>query len=175
MLETKIYKIALIGNPGVGKTTILHWWKYKSFNKNYLASINVDFSTVYYEDCKFVFVDFAGAKRFKVTQREYFLQCKLGLVVFDLSNKNTLDDELLIKIKSLFDENNLGEVPLILVGCKADKMVGEVGKDVNRFIQKFETIFHPEKNKKIPFIETSAKIGTNCNLVLDRISDLLVN
>ena len=63
------YKLVFLGDQGVGKTSIITRFMYDSFDKNYQATIGIDFlsKTMYLEDrtVRLQLWDTAGQERFR--------------------------------------------------------------------------------------------------------------
>lgn len=118
-----LYKAVIIGNSGVGKSSILIRFAENQFQDHYLATIGVDFRfktiTIDNKNVKFQIWDTAGQERFRTITSAYYRGSQAILLVFDLT-----DQQSFIDIHKFW----MGEVTqyaerdalLILVGNKSD-------------------------------------------------------
>jgi len=152
------FKILLLGSPAVGKTSILHKFVKNTFAHNYATTIGMNFLT---KDLKFtkkdkaklVVWDFAGQKRFKSLQKDFYKAGNGALLIFDLTRAETFDD--IDEWRSGIAEVLQNDIPFILIGNKMD-LIEELG----RGIEADDSREYAEGKGSI-YIETSAKTGEN--------------
>lgn len=94
------YKLVFLGDQGVGKTSIITRFMYDSFDKNYQATIGIDFlsKTMYLEDrtVRLQLWDTAGQERFRSLIPSYIRDSSVAVVVYDITSKlNTLNYSIL--------------------------------------------------------------------------------
>ena len=166
MENSKCYEfnVILIGDSGVGKTSILAKFIEGNFENNQKCTINVEFKTKNLKIdkdlyAKLTIYDTAGQERYRSLTRQYYHLANGIVLVFDLTDENSFNS-LNKWIKEIDD--NTKNVEVILVGNKSDLK--------NRVINnsKAEQFAH-EKNFK--YTETSAKEGTNVLLLFEELSN----
>jgi small GTP-binding protein len=170
----KNYKVLVVGNPGVGKTSFIRQCSEGYFLDKYKATIGVDFSTVDVEgsdgtlDGKLALWDIAGQERFGAMNRIYFKGAFGAFVMVDASDSVALETARLWK-KEL-DEKvmapNGEKLPIVLLANKCDLPHVLTGASLDRFCA---------EHGFSAWLFTSAKDGTNadeCNaLILGHIRD----
>lgn len=116
-----IVKAALVGEYGVGKTSIFQRYIYDKLS--YQPTIGVDFMSntehVGEYEVKLHLWDTAGQERFHSIVRTYFRSVYLFILVFDLTNRASFDG-LHHWAKEIANETIYGH-RLLLVGNKADR------------------------------------------------------
>lgn len=169
-----IYKICLVGDGGVGKTSMVFRYTDNAFKENYIMTIGSNFAvkTVEfpeYPEYTFTlqFWDLAGQPRFNVVRPLFYRGAKAVIYVFDLTRRDSFEN--LINWKAEI-EKNLGPKPSILVGNKLD-LAEQGSKRVE--IQEAE-LFKSQLNAKL-YIETSAKDGSNIDRVFKKSIESILN
>jgi len=85
------YKLVFLGDQGVGKTSIITRFMYDSFDKNYQATIGIDFlsKTMYLEDrtVRLQLWDTAGQERFRSLIPSYIRDSSVAVIVYDITSK----------------------------------------------------------------------------------------
>ena len=118
-------KIVILGASGVGKTSILNRYVKKQFIDIVSSTIGVDFMKAEVEleggvKRKFTIWDTAGSERFRGVASSYFKGAVGIVVVFDLTDPDSLE-----KCDLINDEiRNFGEsdAVLVLAGNKSDRI-----------------------------------------------------
>jgi small GTP-binding protein len=101
-----IYKVVVIGDGAVGKTSLINKCVENKFEQSYLLTIGSDFKVKEFEFDNFLIKlqlwDLAGQDRFKCVRESYY-QGALGIIgVFDLTNPASME--------SLYTKWILGEM-----------------------------------------------------------------
>ena len=122
-------KVLLVGNFGVGKTSLIRQFVLNEFSEDYISTIGVRVSTKIVnlndEKIKLLIWDVAGTKDDEKVPKAYFLGASAAMYVFDLSREETY---LNIK-KQLETVKKLSGLPdILLVGNKKD-LVSEIEID----------------------------------------------
>ncbi|KAL4657349.1 ras-related protein Rab-38-like [Arapaima gigas] len=90
-----LYKILVIGDLGVGKTSIIKRYVQQTFSTNYRATIGVDFALKVLnwnsETFRLQLWDIAGQERFGNMTRVYYREAVGAFIVFDVTRPATLD------------------------------------------------------------------------------------
>merc|ERR1712196_425783 len=116
------YKLVFLGDQGAGKTSIITRFMYDSFDKNYQATIGIDFlsKTMYLEErtVRLQLWDTAGQERFRSLIPSYIRDSSVAVVVYDITNRASF----LNTSKWIEDVRNErgNDVIIVLVGNKTD-------------------------------------------------------
>lgn len=162
------YKIVLLGNAAVGKTSIMRRFCLGSFQEEYEVSIGGTFqqkAIVLYDDVPITLNiwDTAGQERFKSLMPLYFRDAQAALVVFDLT-----DEESLSGCEYWFNEVHKtrgGKCLMGLVGNKLDSPDRKVtATDVEPIL----------RQHNLEYFETSARTNANIDMVFTRIATQLL-
>lgn len=123
-----LFKVLVIGELGVGKTSIIKRYVHQLFSQNYRATIGVDFAlkVLNWDSRTLVRLqlwDIAGQERFGNMTRVYYKEALGAFVVFDLSRSSTF--EAVLKWKSDLDSKvhlpNGSPIPAVLLANKCDQ------------------------------------------------------
>ncbi|XP_067232389.1 ras-related protein Rab-34 isoform X1 [Chanodichthys erythropterus] len=118
-----VAKIIVVGDVGVGKTCLINRFCKDTFDKTYKATIGVDFEMERFEVLGVPFNlqlwDTAGQERFRCIASTYYRGAQAIIVVFDLSNYNSLDNAR-EWLEDAMRDNDPSSVLLFLVGTKKD-------------------------------------------------------
>lgn len=143
-----IFKVALIGDSGIGKTSILIRFVDDTFKMDTTSTIGVDFRIVSFEMesklAKMQIWDTCGSERFKSITSSFIKSCSVFVLVFDLTKKKSfLNLENWMKMI----KENIHPKLLCLVGNKSDLPGREVSQEE---AIKFSTTYD------LKYLETSA-------------------
>ena len=157
------YKIAIIGNQHVGKTTILSRYKYETTDDSYAPTVGIDFLTknVFLEDktIRLIMWDTAGQERFKSLIPSYLKNANCVILTYDITEKSSFS--ALGKWLSDVKDNVVEGTFIILCGNKLDL-------NNKRVISKEEGENFAKENN-IAFAETSATTGQGINELFNTI------
>ena len=164
-------KILLCGNSGVGKTSIFKRYYENKFEGNYTTSIGIDFQTkeIKYNDKIYSvhLIDTAGEERFRSITSSYFRMAEYYLLVFDLTNKNSLM-ALSSWIESL--KEHIEKPKYIILGNKSDLEKNLIPE------QEINEVLNDKDNLKINdenFLKVSAKTGENINKTFEYVLNII--
>jgi small GTP-binding protein len=174
------FKLVLIGEGAVGKTSIRQKYMGKGFTGEYLKTIGADFASKVVEmtdnkgeSIKSIFQiwDLAGQQEFKEVRASFYGGCQGVLLVFDLTRKETMD-----KLKDWILEaakNAGGSIKAFaLLGNKCD-LPGRIITEQEGL--EFAKYLADRLKFPMPYIETSARTGENIEyLFADLCRSLLV-
>jgi small GTP-binding protein len=163
-----IYKVIVIGDPAVGKTSLLTKFAKNQFEERYLPTvgvnilkepINLDESNI----VNLMFWDVAGQPQFYMLHRPYFNGADGVILVFDVTRSSTFSN-----VNNWWNsavKYGLSGVPRILIGNKIDL------KDERKIILPMAE--HLSEKLNAPYFETSALTGENVKMVFDKIAELV--
>ena len=169
-LENFEFKIILIGDPGVGKTSIMSKFILNEFKSSYQSTLGVEFKTkeLYINNtacARLKIWDTCGQERFRSITRQYFKNSNGVFLVFDLSNKDTIK-KLNIWIKDITD-NIDDDCVIFLIGNKMDIKTRDIS--ISEEAKQFAN------DKKLNYYEVSAKTGSGVINVFEKMTKKLIN
>ena len=147
------YKIVIIGDQHVGKTSILSKYKYESLEEGYAPTVGIDFLTkdVFLEDktIRLIMWDTAGQERFKSLIPSYLKNAHCIILTFDITNKSSFNSlsKWLKDVKENIQEGTF----IVVCGNKLDL------NNKRTVLKNTATNFCNENN--LPYCETSAVTG----------------
>jgi len=163
-----LLKVILLGDSGVGKTSLMNQFVRNKFSNQYKATIGADFLTkeVIIDDRKVTLQiwDTAGQERFQSLGVAFYRGADCCVLTYDVTSANTFrtlenwKDEFLIQ-SSPQDPDNF---PFILIGNKVDLP--------DRVISSKKAQMWCESRNKIPYFETSAKEGIHIEEVFQAVA-----
>ena len=138
-----LFKVLVIGELGVGKTSFIKRYVHQFFSSHYRATIGVDFAlkVINWSRNGIVRVqlwDIAGQERFGQMTRVYYKEAAGALVVFDVSRPESF--EAVLKWKTDLDSKVCQPdgvpIPAVLLANKCDESkAGSLGEE--SFLDKF--------------------------------------
>ncbi len=150
-----MFKILILGDSGVGKSSLLLRYTKNQFSSDIRSTIGVEFGVKYLEienlKLKIQIWDTAGMERYRSLTSSYYKGAKGVIVVYDVCRKNTFEniDKWINDFKSKADEDAV----ILLIGNKND-LIEQREVNTQEAISKSERI-------KLAFMETSAKKNEN--------------
>ncbi|KAI5731823.1 hypothetical protein M8J77_016689 [Diaphorina citri] len=169
----KLFKVIVIGDPTVGKTSFVQRYVQNTFKKDYKGTVGVDFALkiVKWRDqqkIKLQLWDIAGQERFTWMTRVYYKDAHGCIIMFDLTNqnsfKNTLKWKKDVDLKCTLSDGS--PIPCMLLANKCDLPHRQV--DINDI-----ECFYKEHNF-IGWTETSTKEGLMVNDSMKFLLDVLM-
>lgn len=156
-------KILVIGDSGVGKSSIITKYMDNFFSDMHISTIGIDFRIKKMNiDGKSITLqlwDVAGQERFRSITSIYFRRCNAIIILFDITNRESFDN--VKKWISEIDKYDCANIEKILVGNKCDleqKRVVSI-EDAKKFAN----------NMDMMYVETSAKKSTHINDLFENI------
>ena len=170
------FKLSLLGDGGVGKTSIKNRYLTDKFTDKYMTTLGVDFSSHSLKvDDKNVFIaiwDVAGQQVFSSIRKSYFEGSRGGLVVFDVTRLESFEN-LLDGWITPFYETVPDKPPMIIIANKVDlndeRLVTR--ETAEGFVEDLKKQFGIDH---ILYIETSAKEGTNIPETFENLTRLVM-
>lgn len=164
-----LFKIRLVGDSGIGKSCLLLRFTDDTYTESYISTIGMDFKIRTIEvDNKTVrlqIIDTAGQERFRTVESNYLRGGHACILMFDLTELVSFWN---IKQHIQDVERYMPDsAQLFLVGTKSDL--------VTKRVVDHDTAAEFANNNNMPYIETSAKRGTNVEAVFVELATILVN
>ncbi len=141
MMKSKVFKVVLIGEGGVGKTSIVIKYTEDRFDENMRMTIGVNFATKQVDiegrGVTLMLWDLGGQPRFRDVVTDYFKGSKFAIAVYDATRSYTLERlaDWIDRVKEVAPESEL-----LVVGNKIDERVSGAGVDIEegrRFAEQY--------------------------------------
>ena len=96
MSSADAIKVVLLGEAGVGKTSIIHQFTYHKFDPDCISSISAQFisKTIEYKGygaIKYDIWDTAGQERYRSMAKIFYKDAKVIIFVYDITSESTFD------------------------------------------------------------------------------------
>ena len=158
-IKEYVFKITILGQSAVGKTSLINQFTEGSFQEDYKPTlganiirkdVNIDKVNA---KVRLIMWDLAGQEKYNVIRSMYFQGCVGSLLVYDVTRHESFSS---IESKWLKDLNEYGEQDLayVLIGNKIDLQD-------SRVVSTEEGRELAQKINASDFVETSAKYGDN--------------
>jgi len=173
-----LLKVIILGDSGVGKTSLMNQYVNRKFSNQYKATIGADFLTkdITLDDNRQVTLqiwDTAGQERFQSLGVAFYRGADACVLVYDVCSQNsfktleTWRDEFLIQASPRDAEN----FPFLLVGNKVDMAnLGENGTGEGRQVTEKRAQAWSNSKNNMPYFECSAKENTNVEAAFETIA-----
>lgn len=161
------YKIVLLGDFGVGKTSLIKRFVDNSFSEEYISTIGVSISKKNLlspngTESTMMIWDTEGKTEHKPIFKQYLTGAKAFIIVTDLTRPNTLES-LTEHIKTC--QEFASEIPIFIALNKSDLK--------NDFITPLDEIKSLSKNISHVY-KTSAKSGDTVNTIFEDINSAVI-
>ncbi|KAM6984844.1 ras-related protein Rab-36 [Aplochiton taeniatus] len=165
----KMSKAVVVGDLNVGKTCLINRFCKDVFDRDYKATIGVDFEIERFEISGVPFSlqiwDTAGQEKFKCIASAYYRGAQVIIIVFDMADIKTLDHTRQW-LDDAMRENEPGSCFVFLVGTKSDLISPEERQRTEKEAVKVAT------EMKAEFWSVSAKQGENVQAFFFRVAAL---
>ncbi len=163
-----LFKVVLVGDAEVGKTSLTTRFAYGTFTDGYISTLGVDFIVkslpVNNYIVKLQAWDTAGQERYAGVRPIYYRGAKGALLVFDITMRQSF-----VNVEKWFNQIRRysgTDVPIILVGNKLDLTDSRV-VDTDE-VQVYSA------QKEIHYFETSAKTDYAVTDVFKKLAELIL-
>jgi len=150
-----VFKITVIGDGAVGKTSLIKKYTQGSFQKDYIKTLGAQFSKFDEEiddnNVKLFFWDIAGQAEFMFMRPTFYKGSKAAIIVFSHAEG---EEESFEHISSWHDDIKkfCGDLPIVLFGNKVD-LVKEKNLDEKKVLDLVK------ERDFLGYYKTSAKTG----------------
>ena len=163
------FKLVLIGDINVGKTSILSRYLTNTFNENIKCSVSVDYKIKNIQIDKNLRIDLCiwdtcGQERLRALSANYYRKADGVILVYDTTSIDSFNnlDYWLKSIKFYCKR----DIPIIIIGNKID-LENKIDKEtLNDFMR---------AHSNIPIFNTSAKTGKGINEAFYNIAQTIYN
>ena len=180
----KTYKLVLIGDGAVGKTSIRERYLGKGFKRSQLATIGVDFAQKYTSyggvNVRHIIWDLAGQPSYASVRRHYYQGSSAIVLVYSVVERESFDNAsrwLVEAHKHLRGAEWTGweGLPTAIIGNKIDlRESGQFQDTVDTDEgERFAKYFGEQLNAPFLYKETSALTGENIDEVFDELNGLM--
>lgn len=162
-----MFKILIIGNSSVGKTSFLFRYADDSFTSAFVSTVGIDFKvkTVFRNEkrVKLQIWDTAGQERYRTITTAYYRGAMGFILMYDVTNEESFNSvqDWVTQIQQYSWDN----AQVILVGNKCD-MEDERVVSTERGKQLADQL-------RLEFFESSAKENINVKIVFERLVDII--
>lgn len=161
------FKILLLGDASVGKTSFTKRYCYNIFNPSERLTIGVDFHVKTIDlagkKIKLQIWDVGGEERFRFLLPTYCLGANAAFLLYDITRPATLDN--IPEWTSIVRQKG-GPIPITLVGSKLDLA------NTQRQVPREHGIQIAEKMEMNSFVEISAKENVNVDMAFNVMTEL---
>lgn len=178
-VEKLKFKLCVLGDASVGKTSLIHHFCEGFFRESYLSTIGVSFLTKTLEmeldsgkkaTCVLQIWDIGGQSIFSKIRQNYLKGSQGAFILFDVTNKNSL-----LHIDAWMEEymratgiKDLNKLPIIIIGNKIDL---DFDQQLKARAKKF---IKGQYKTELPITYTSAKTGVGMKEAFEHITRLMI-
>ncbi len=174
-----IFKIILVGDERVGKTSLRRRFMGKSFKRNYIATMGADFSytNVKVNDAsiRYSIWDLAGSGAYEKIHPQYFMNTLGTIIVYDLTVPPSLIN-VNVWLRKVMEVNPHYDSVIAVVGNKSDLIppeeLEEKRKELANFVEQMR--FKYEDKFKIIHGLTSALSGEGVKEIFEELGNSLL-
>ncbi|MFX1450228.1 MAG: Rab family GTPase, partial [Promethearchaeota archaeon] len=117
------FKICIVGDPGVGKTSLILRYIENKFKENYIPTLGVEFLTKKINvgkeaiETNLIIWDIGGQHKWQTKLHLYLQGADGAIIIYDITRRSTFQnlENWVTNIKKI-----AGEVPYLFVGNKKD-------------------------------------------------------
>ena len=161
-----VFKLIIVGDPGVGKTSLLLRYIENRFEEEYISTIGVDFYiqtlNIKGKEIKLQIWDTGGQEKFSYMRPGYYIGAVGAVVVYDATQPSTFKN---VKKWITEVEKYCPNIPFIIAENKIDRPRMVSRDAVKRFVNE----------EKLAIFETSAKDNLNVQSLFQYFAQMLLS
>ena len=162
------FKFLILGDGGVGKTTLLHRYVKGKFLDTSTMTIGVEFLTKQTKldatNCQLILWDLSGQDRFRFMIDRYIRGAAGALLLFDITNMTSFVNigKWVQLVKKQYKD-----LPIVLIASKCDLEEFSMVADI--YAKKTQ-----ERFGMVDYIKTSSKIGLNVDKAFESLANHVI-
>jgi len=162
------FKFLILGDGGVGKTTLLHRYVKRKFLDTSTMTIGVEFLTkqtkLDFTNCQLILWDLSGQDRFRFMIDRYIRGAAGALLLFDITNMTSFVNigKWVQLIKKQYKD-----LPIVLIASKCDLEEFSMVADI--YAKKTQ-----ERFGMVDYIKTSSKNGLNVDKAFESLANYVI-
>ena len=170
-----VFKLAIVGDYAVGKTSLIGRYIHKKFIKEYKPTLGVNLilKEIVVKNklgkdvtCNLIFWDIAGQEKYEKVRQLYYKGCSAAVLVYDCTRYDSYENVKTKWVKD-YSENSTTDPLYIVISNKNDLTdIKKVDHDAGNDLVKEIDALH--------FVETSAKTGENVDEAFNTLVRLLL-
>ncbi len=168
-MSVPVYKVLLVGDANVGKSSLIRRILLGEFDPDYTATVGVDLSAIAINVDPFTpviitAIDLGGQEDFGRLRTQYYKGAHYAMLVYDITSRDSFKhipdwiEGLLVNVSLRASKN----FPCMLVANKVDR-------ETDRAVKSAEGRILAD-SREWPYYEASAKTGKNVNEMFLRIA-----
>ena len=162
---TRTFKIVLIGDGAVGKTSLRKRYLGEGFVTSHMATLGVDFAQKRFElygaQIRLIIWDLAGQPSYEKVRRHYYLGCSGIVLVYSVVDRKSFDNASKWIVEAY---KHMGQLPPTAVLANKTDLRGSGSAQSNVTTEegkRFAEYFSEKLSVPVVFKETSALKGEN--------------
>lgn len=171
-----LLKVIILGDSGVGKTSLMQQFVNQKFSQQYKATIGADFLTkevtIHGKPVTLQIWDTAGQERFQLLGVAFYRGADCCVLCFDVTNEKSLNnltswrDEFLVQL----NVQNPADFPFMIIGNKIDV---DDSKKIQGLPKKLQQAAHNHLGGlDYPVFQTLAKDGINVEQAFEVVAEM---
>jgi len=160
------FKLIIIGDSGVGKSSLLKRAVQNRFDESYNATIGFEFLLMHFKvnelKIKLQIWDTCGQEMYRSLVQGFYRNTSLAIIVYDVNNKKSFED-LDVWIRDL-RQHTEPDIPIFIAGNKSD---------LEKKVTTEEAKIFSQSNRTGYFAECSAKSGYNVKEIFNEAAKFL--
>jgi Ras-related protein Rab-1A len=164
------FKLIVVGDPGVGKSSTILRFTDNAFNRQYIPTLGVNITDKSFKVNKFlvetIIWDLGGQEKFKLMRKHFYQGAEGVILIFDLTNPTSFQN---IRDWNSDIKNHLADfkaIPRYLLGNKNDL------KEIRKIVK--EDAIELAEELDLNYLETSALTGKNIEYAFYKIAEELI-
>ena len=156
-MEAERCKICLLGEGGVGKSTLSIFYRTRRFVEDYDPTIEDSFIEQKIIDEKFIVLevlDTGGSEYYEILRENWVTWAEAFVMIYSSTKRDTFEQvSIIMERAAQVRRQELHNIPFVMVGNKVDL-------EAERQVSAYEG-FEKSCKYQVPFFETSSKFGSN--------------